>query len=93
MNEIAGRPKIERTYFVDLDVVHGPDENGVRETCDELTAGLLIQHSVLIGGEKFNGWPVVRFTGPRNQLEELLNRYDGVPGAFAPDEANPESGS
>lgn len=82
------RDKIERLHLLDLDVAHGSDT--LDYVCDELTLGLLVQHSVLIEAGPGGGWPVVRFTGPRNQLEELLNRYDGV-GVFDPHRSNPDA--
>lgn len=86
--------RIERMHFVDLDIAYAQD--GVDESldgaCAQLTVGLLIQHSVLIpAGDHgvMNQWPVVRFVGSRNHLTELLNRYDGVSGAFDPSQFNP----
>lgn len=77
------RQPIERLHLVDLDVVVNEGET-IEVVCSELATGLLIQHSVLIDAGPGGGWPVVRFTGPRGQLDELLNRYNGVPGAFDP---------
>lgn len=82
------RDRIERLHLVDLDVALSEGEV-LDDVCAELTIGLLVQHSVLIEGAE--QWPVVRFTGPRSQLEELLNRYDGVRGAFAPASVNPDA--
>jgi hypothetical protein len=79
--------RIERLHLLDLDIAYEEGEDLVR-VCDDLTIGLLVQHSVLIPVDQMNAvgnqWPVIRFTGPRNQLEELLNRYDGVTGVFDP---------
>ncbi len=80
--------------MVDLDIAYAQDsvDESLDGACNELTVGLLVQHSVLIPANDpgvENQWPVVRFTGPRNQLEELLNRYDGVSAAFDPSEFNP----
>lgn len=74
--------RIERLHVVDLDVVHNPDENGLNEACAELTAGLLVQHSVLVEVGLGSGWPVVRFIGPRSQLEALMSRYRGDESTF-----------
>lgn len=80
--------RIERLHLVDLDIALSEGEI-ITEVCAELTVGLLVQFSVLIpGGDQ---WPVVRFTGPRSQLEELLNRYDGVRGAFTASSVNPDA--
>ena len=81
--------KIERLHLLDLDIcLH--DET-VEDACIELCTGLLVQFSVLIAEGPASGWPVVRFTGPRGQLEELWNRYNGVPGAFKAAPWNPET--
>jgi len=67
---------LERVYLVDLDIVVGDGED-VGAVCDELATGLLLQHTVLIEAGPAGGWPVVRFTGPRGQLQQLCNRYHG----------------
>ena len=79
------KDEIQRLHLVDLDIAPLPDED-LNSACAELTTGLLVQHSVLIEVGP-GAWPVVRFTGPRSQLEELLNRYHGAsdPAPWNPD--------
>jgi len=92
--------QIERLHLTDLMIWPGGDDpftdENVLTACAELTVGLLVQYSILIPvvhneAEVTVDYPVVRFTGPRNQLEELLNRYHGVEGAFDPVPFNPDS--
>lgn len=80
--------EIERVHLFDADI----DLRGhkVEDVVAELIIGLLVQWSVLID-DSVDGRPVIRFTGPRNQLEELRNRYRGVPSVFAPHPANPDA--
>lgn len=80
---------IERVHLLDLSIAtHG---ESTRTACEELTVGLLVQSSILISRHASgDDWNVVRFTGPRSQLEELRNRYNGVAGAFRPSDVNPD---
>lgn len=79
--------QIERLHLTDLVVWPGGDlshtDENVLAAATELTTGLLVQFSILIPAVVTRDglavdYPVVRFTGPRNQLEEVLNRYHGV---------------
>lgn len=80
--------EIERIHLFDADI--DPRGHKLEDVVAELTTGLLVQWSILID-DTVDGRPVIRFTGPRNQLEELRNRYRGVPGAFTPSSANPDA--
>lgn len=83
---------IQRMHLLDLEIkgtwVDG--EESFDRSAEDLTTGLLVQFSVLIP-PAVERYAVYRFTGPRTQLEELANRYRGVPGAFAPSTVNPDS--
>jgi len=83
---------IERIHLLDLDIAP-LDGESVEYACELLATGLLVQWSTLIppieGHDQGQSWPVIRFTGPRNQLEELRNRYAGVTGAFDAAPVNP----
>ncbi len=85
---------IERLHLLDLNVVTMGEDETIEEAIAELTNGLLVQGSVLISdvidGMRVNQWPIVRFTGPRSQLEELRNRYNGIPFTIDPDPRNPD---
>lgn len=89
--------EIQRLYMIDLEL-GGFDtdatEEATLEVARELATGLLVTPIVLIPaiieGLQVNEYPVVRFSGPRNQLEELVNRYRGVSDAFAPSTHNPD---
>jgi hypothetical protein len=95
--------QIERLHLTDLVIWPGGDDpftdENVLTACAELATGLLVQYSILIPafveqtkrGPIVTDYPVVRFTGSRNQLEELLNRYHGVEGAFDPAPFNPDA--
>ena len=82
--------EIERVHLLDLSIAtHG---ESTRTACAELSVGLLVQSSILISRHASgDDWNVVRFTGPRSQLEELRNRYNGVAGAFRPSDVNPDA--
>ena len=82
-------PRIERLHLVDL-AIAVLDGESLDDALWNLTLGLLVRHETLIDASSSGGHPVVRFTGPRSQLEELLHRYDGVPGAFPPAPYNPD---
>lgn len=71
------RNPIERLYLLDLDVVLHDNET-IYAVLTELTTGLLVEFNVLLEHGPVSGWPVVRFTGPRSQLEKLLDRYNST---------------
>lgn len=68
---------IERLYMVDLDVVTQGDETA-EDAAALLAQMLLITFDVLTEHGPAGGWPVVRFSGPKRELRELLARYDGA---------------
>ena len=80
---------IEQLFLVDLDIAALPGQS-TKEACKELVTGLLVRHEKLIPAIG-SDWPVIRFTGPRNQLQELINRYAGIDGTFAPAPCHPDS--
>lgn len=79
---------IERQHFVDLAIAKQGVQS-TKEACKELVTGLLVRHDKLIPAIGLDH-PVIRFSGPRGQLEELVNRYRGVPGIFPPAPWNPD---
>lgn len=74
---------IHRLYFVDLDLVlHEALENPELEESPEDAAALLaqmlpVEYKVLVERGPAAGWPVVRFTGARADLKQLVKRYNG----------------
>lgn len=72
---------IKRLYFVDLDLVLHEDAVGNEERPEDAAAllaqMLLVEYKVLIEHGPAGGWPVVRFTGSRADLENLVKRYNG----------------
>lgn len=72
---------IHRLYFVDLDLVlYGsatdPDALESPEDAAALLAQMLpVEFKVLIEHGPASGWPIVRFSGSRTDLETLLRRY------------------
>jgi hypothetical protein len=73
---------ISRLYFVDLDLVlhdstTDPDELETPEDAAALLAHMMaVDFKVLVEHGPAGGWPIVRFTGSRTDLELLIHRYN-----------------
>jgi hypothetical protein len=66
-------------WWMDLDIVFDYANFSEGETftrAAELAAGFLVDFEITTL-EGFGGWPAVRFTGPKIELQRLLRTYDG----------------
>ncbi len=72
---------IQRLYFVDLDVVLHDNPDGSDESPEDAAALLCqmipVDYKVVCEHGPAGGWPVVRFSGSRTDLENLIRRYNG----------------
>ena len=69
--------RIERTYHLDASVPGKTNDEVIRQATEYAT-GLLVEQEliveVVIDGVSVNDEGIVRFTGPRSQLEQLIER-------------------
>lgn len=74
-NVNAGANKIEVLHGVDLDLVVDESDD-VRDVAADLATGLHVTFTTLVEHGPAGGWPVVRFSGPLDQVQELVRRYE-----------------
>lgn len=75
---IDGENLIQRVHMIDLDVyVRQSYGENLEQVCEELTVGLPVTLHVLTEDGP-SGHPLVRFTGARDDLVELLRRYNAA---------------
>lgn len=65
-------------YCVELDFVDndGPDGLDAKGEAKKWAEKFGVRHEVILEVGPAGGWPVVKFTGTRNAISELIDLYD-----------------
>lgn len=71
-----GVSRIRVLHFVDLDIIYDRYLESPHDAALSLTDGLSAVEATVLRHFGPDGWPVVRFSGPVDQLEALIDRYE-----------------